>query len=48
MPADRLTDERFVVCLPTYDERENLARMIDALEAALAEASLRRCPGTCS
>jgi len=40
MPADRLTDERFVVCLPTYDERENLARMVDALEGALAEATL--------
>ena len=24
---------RFLVCLPTYDERENLARMVEALEA---------------
>jgi dolichol-phosphate mannosyltransferase len=24
---------RFLVCLPTYDERENLERMVDALEA---------------
>ena len=32
MTADR--PERFVVCLPTYNERENLERMIDAIAAA--------------
>ena len=24
--------ERFLICLPTYDERENLARMVETLE----------------
>ena len=33
--------ERFLVCLPTYDERENLSRMVDALEAALGASPLR-------
>ncbi|MGI9117379.1 MAG: polyprenol monophosphomannose synthase [Gaiellales bacterium] len=27
-------DQRFVVCLPTYNERENIERMIAAIEAA--------------
>jgi dolichol-phosphate mannosyltransferase len=26
---------RFLICVPTYDERENLERMVDALEAVL-------------
>lgn len=32
MSADR--QDRFVVCLPTYNERENLERMIEAIGAA--------------
>jgi dolichol-phosphate mannosyltransferase len=30
---------RFLVCVPTYDERENLERMIGALEAVRAQPS---------
>jgi dolichol-phosphate mannosyltransferase len=30
---------RFLVCVPTYDERENLERMIEALEAVRAQLS---------
>ncbi len=30
---------RFIVCVPTYDERENLERMIDALTAVREQAS---------
>ena len=33
------TAERFVVCLPTYNERENLERMIDAIAAARAAST---------
>jgi dolichol-phosphate mannosyltransferase len=29
---------RFIVCVPTYDERENLARMVDALAAVRQRA----------
>ncbi len=29
---------QFLVCLPTYDERENLPRMVEALEEMLASA----------
>ena len=29
---------RFIVCVPTYDERENLPRMIDALAAVREQA----------
>ena len=29
---------RFIVCVPTYDERENLARMVDALAAVRERA----------
>jgi dolichol-phosphate mannosyltransferase len=32
--------ERFLLCLPTYDERENLPRMIAALEEILPTAAL--------
>ena len=32
---------RFLVCLPTYDERENLARMVDALAAVLEQVPER-------
>ncbi len=32
--------ERFVVCLPTYNERENLERMIDAIAAARERAPI--------
>jgi dolichol-phosphate mannosyltransferase len=28
-----VADDRFLLCLPTYDERENLAAMVEALEA---------------
>jgi dolichol-phosphate mannosyltransferase len=33
--------ERFLICLPTYDERENLPRMVDVLGALLEDLSLR-------
>jgi len=33
--------ERFLICLPTYDERENLPRMVDVLGALLEELQLR-------
>ena len=36
---------RFLVCVPTYDERENLERMVEAL-AAVREQPAR--PATCS
>lgn len=32
--------ERFVVCLPTYNERENLERMVDAIAAARERAPI--------
>jgi dolichol-phosphate mannosyltransferase len=33
-------DERFLLCLPTYDERENLPRMIEALEEVVASSAV--------
>jgi dolichol-phosphate mannosyltransferase len=33
--------ERFLICLPTYDERENLPRMVDVLGALLEDLPLR-------
>ena len=32
--------ERFVVCVPTYNERENLERMIEAIGAARERATI--------
>ncbi len=34
------TEERYVVCLPTYNERENLERMIEAIGAARARIDI--------
>lgn len=39
-PMSMAPDERFVVCLPTYNERENLARMIAAIGAARERMSI--------
>ena len=32
--------ERFVVCVPTYNERENLERMIEAIAVARERATI--------
>ena len=32
--------ERFVVCLPTYNERENLERMIESIAVARERATI--------
>ena len=39
-PVSAHATERFLVCLPTYNERENLERMIAAIDAARGRAAI--------
>jgi dolichol-phosphate mannosyltransferase len=39
-PMSTASDERFLVCLPTYNERENLEQMIEALGIARGRAEI--------